>query len=487
MEVQLTLTNDPTIIEPVSDFVYKYSIRAGLDQKKAKELSLAVNEILTDVVLFAFEPGETATFEMNIISSLNEIEVIIHELGEPFDPDRHIYSPEKAKNELNFDGAGFYLVRNITDEFYYFFKGKAGKEFRIIKKIEHPHITELLEEETLKKEPEKAVSYTIAPVTEEDAEDISKLIYRSYGYTYPKEEMYYPKKIQQALKEGKKFGVIVRTDKGDAVGYFAVIYSTDSNIGEVGEVVVSPKHRGKGLMKMMMKALIDMAKVKGLLGLFGEAVTVHTVSQKVNAKYGFKSTALVLGFFPPAKYKGFQHKEQRVSVVIDFLPLKERKTVQVYPPREYSRILKQIYQNLGIKMLSKKIEKIELDDKSHLSLVLNHKFKNGVIVVRKYGKDFLERIKNKTDTLLKKDIKGIYIDLPLENPYTKTVVPELKKIGFIFSGLMPLFHREKDFLRMQLINEDIDFREIKVFSETAKKIKKKVYREYRELKNGDKK
>ncbi len=483
MNLTFSLLNDISIVEPTVDFVYKYSLLSGLNEKEAKELSLATDEILTDIVLFAFEPEERATFQFSINTTLNEVEIIIHELGEPFDPERHKYSPEKVKKDLNFDGAGFEVVKKLSDEFVFLLKGREGKEFRIIKKIKHPHILELFKEEEIKVEPEKAVEYTIAPVTEEDAEDISRLIYRSYGYTYPKEEMYYPDKIKQALREGKKFGVIVRTEKGEAVGYFAVLMSTDSNIGEVGEVVVSPKHRGKGIMKMMMKALIDMAKVKGLLGLFGEAVTVHTVSQKVNAKYGFKSTALVLGVFPPAKYRGFKHKQQRISVVIDFLPLIERKNVKAYLPREYSRILRDIYKSLGINILTLPKKNYQLKEKSTLSLVINYNFSHALIVVRSFGEDLIDRIREKTETLVKKGIRSIYIDLPLDKPETKDFVPKLKEIGFIFSGLMPLFHKEKDYLRMQKVFDDFDFREIYVFSDMAKKIKRKVYKEYKEVRN----
>ncbi len=479
MGVSIVLPNEISAIEPAVEFAYNFCINAGMSEEESAELSLAFNEIITDIILFAFEPEETKEFNITFNKTLSEVEVVIHEFGEPFDPERHKYSPEKAKKEFNFDGAGFEIVKNLLDDFVYIFKGRHGKEFRLLKKITHPHIVEILKEEELKKEPEKAVQYTIAPVLEEDAEDIARLIYRSYGYTYPKEEMYYPGKIQQALKEGKKFGVIVRTEKGDAVGYFAVLRSTDSNIGEVGEVVVSPKHRGKGIMKMMMKALIDMAKSKGLLGLFGEAITVHTISQKVNAKYGFKSSALVLGFFPPAKYRGFQHKEQRVSVVIDFLPLKERKEVKAFLPKEYARILKDIYKNLGIKVINERVKNVQIHEKSLFNLWINYGFGSGVIVVRRFGKDFIERVKNKIEMFEKKGIKGIYIDLPLDDPLVKVFVPELKKSGFIFSGLMPLFHKNKDFLRMQRILDEIDFSHIHVYSDMAKKIKRKVLKEYR--------
>ncbi|SNZ09567.1 Anti-sigma regulatory factor (Ser/Thr protein kinase) [Persephonella hydrogeniphila] len=476
MEISLKLENDIRVIQPAVDFVYRWAVDCGLSEKEAQEFATAFDELITDIVLFAFE--DKGEFFVLLSDSLSQLEITVHELGEPFDPERHRYSIQKVLNENNFDGAGFEVIGNLVDDFIYLYKGRAGKEFRIIKEIKHKHITQILTEKQLSTEPEKAVGYQISPVTEEDAEDIARLIYRSYGYTYPKEDMYYPDRIVNALRQGKKFGVIVRTDRGEAVGYFAVIMSTDSNIGEVGEVVVFPRHRGKGIMKMMMKALIDMAKNKGLLGLFGEAVTVHTISQKVNAKYGFKSTALVLGFFPYAKYKGFEHKQQRISVVIDFLPLKERKQLKIYLPEEYKNILKDIYRNLGIDVENIPVRKSpQLKERSKIELQINYRFGNAVIVVKKYGKDMLDRVAKKLEALYKKDIKGIYIDLPLDHPYVKQAVPQLKKMGFIFSGLMPLFHNERDFLRMQILREKLDFRHINVFSDMAKRIKRFIHRE----------
>ena len=46
---------------------------------------------------------------------------------------------------------------------------------------------------------------------------------------------------------------------------------------------------------------------------------------------------------------------------------------------------------------------------------------------------------------------------------------------------MPLFHKEKDYLRMQKIMENLDFRYINVFSDMAKKIKRKVFSEYKKV------
>ncbi len=479
-EANLKVKSKVELIEPIVDFCYRWGINSDLSQKEASEFALALNELITDIVLFAY-PEEEGEFNIEFINFRTHLKVIVSELGEPFDPNRHKYSIEKVLKEENFEGAGFRLIQNLVDDFIFLNKGKNGKEYRIIKNIRHKHITEIFEEAEIKKEEEltENIEYCLSTVTEDDAEDISKLIYRVYGYTYPKEEMYFPDKVKLALKQGKKFGVIVRTNTGEAVGYFAVIMSTDSKIGEIGEAVVSPKHRGKGLMKSMLKALIDLAKSKGLLGLFGEAVTVHTISQKVNAKFNFKSTALLLGMFPSdVKYRNLvENYPQRISIVIDFLPFYKDKIKEVYLPKEYSQILKEIYENLGCKILNLKAKKIKLNNVSQIDTNINYKFGHATLIVRKYGKDFEIQLEQKIEDLKQKGIEAIYIDLPLNESYTKEIIPIMKKFGFIFAGLMPLFHNEKDYLRMQIIQTEINPDLIYVYSDIAKKIKRKIVRE----------
>ncbi len=478
MKAKLNLKSDIFLLNPSVRFAYEYGINSGLDKKSALELALAFDELLSDVFQFAF-PEEEGWFDVSFNNTLSEVEIVVHELGEPFDPERHKFSKEKFIKNGSFEGAGLEIIGSMVDSFIFLIKGKAGKEFRLVKRIRHPHITEIYKPEQIKSEEPTGVQYSLYPVKPEDAEDIAKLIYRAYGYSYAKEDMYYPERIKRALESGKKFGVIVRTEKGEAVGYFAVLRSTDSNIGEVGEVVVSPKHRGRGLMNMMMNELIQMAREKGLLGLFGEAVTVHTISQRVNAKYGFKSTALLLGLFPYIEYKGFDVRQPRISVVIDFLPLVKREKVRVYLPDRYKNILKQIYKNLGVETVSGKKRNYSLREKSSIKLDINFKHKSAIFVVREYGEDFIERIDKKVKYLKEKGIEAFFIDLPLDHPYTKLVVEPLNRIGFIFGGLMPLFHKERDYLRMQHVMVKFNPRYVYVFSEMAKKIKSKVFREYR--------
>ncbi len=462
-------------LNPALRFIKEFSIINGLPENKTIEFTTAVDEILSNVILHGYKE-EKGEVHIEIYADVSKILVKIHEYGEPFDIEKHKYNPEKAKNG-NFEGAGLKIAKELTDNFLFLNLGNEGKEFQLEKKLPRKHITEIYKPEKIKKEEPTGVSFQLGIVAEDDAEDIAKLIYRAYGYTYAKTELYYPEKIKEALRKGEKFGVIVKTKEGEAVGYFAVLRSTDSNIGEVGEVVVSPNYRGKGLMKLMMNALIELAKSKGLLGLFGEAVTVHTISQKVNAKYGFKSTALIIGMFPYIEYKGFKVKQPRISVVIDFLHLVKREKVEVYLPNNYKNIIKEIYENMGIKVINKKFKKLQLPERSKVETIVDFEKKFSLMIIRKYGKDIFEKIKSRYENLKNKGIECIMIDIPLDNPYTKKIVPQLNEIGFFFSGIMPLFHKEKDYLRMQNINLEFKPEWIHVYSDMAQKLKKFVFKD----------
>jgi RimJ/RimL family protein N-acetyltransferase len=113
------------------------------------------------------------------------------------------------------------------------------------------------------------------------------------------------------------------------VGYFAVLRNDDSDIGEVGEAVVDVNHRRRGLMTRMLEGLIQRAEEEGLLGVYGEAVTAHEISQRANARFDFVSSALCLAYHPTERFTGLiDDYPQPISNLIDFKPLVPYETVR---------------------------------------------------------------------------------------------------------------------------------------------------------------
>ncbi len=479
MDVRLNLKSTVSVIGSVSDFTYKWSLNAGLSEEEAIRLALALDELVTDIVLFAYrdEPGD---FDISFRRSLSTVEIVIHEQGEPFNLDRHVYNRNAALHAGNFDGAGFELVRHLVDDFSFVNRGRQGKEFRVIKSITSEHIAELILKDDLTAQANTApeTEYVMTLMEPKDAEDAARLIYRTYGNTYIKDELYFPKKIEMALEQGDKFGVIVRTPEEEAVGYFAVLFTTNSKIGEVGEAVVSPRHRRRGIMTKMLNRLIGESRARGLRGLFGEAVTAHEISQRVNAKFNMKSTALLLGAFPTARYKDLvESYEQDISIIIDFLPLVQETEKECYLPPMYAEILTAIYETLGITVCNKEAKAETLPAHCETDVEISHTFRHALITVEQYGEDLIESAHTMAEGMKDQDIRVLYIDLPLDDPLTPRFVPQLREAGFVFSGLMPMFHHERDYLRLQMIFTPLDLSQIVLFTDMAHTIRKQIEEE----------
>jgi anti-sigma regulatory factor (Ser/Thr protein kinase)/RimJ/RimL family protein N-acetyltransferase len=479
VDAHLLLKSKTSVIGSASDFAYKWSLNVGLDSREAARLALAVDEVVSNVVSYAFvdEEGE---FEVVFRSDLGSIEVVVREQGEPFDPDRHRYDRDRAVKHGDFKGAGIELARHFVDDFVFLNKGKAGKEFRIVKHIVSQSETPVPTLEPTSSPPRASESYFLAEATPSDSEDIAKLMFRTYGYTYANDEMYQPDKIARGFERDKKFGVIVRSQSGEATGYFAVLRMADSSIGEVAEVVVSPGHRRKGLMTRMLTALIDRAKEEQLRGLFGEAVAVHEISQRVNHKLGFHSTALLLADLPITRYrKLIEEYPQDISAVIDFLFIDTVATREVYLPLKYRNILAKIYRRQGVRVTEPRITHPQPADKTRLDVDIAYHNHNAVVVVRRFGRDFRDSVVQTAKSLREQGINTVYVDLPLDNPFVGNGVKTLDSLSYLFAGLMPLFHDDRDYLRMQHTHSEMDMDRIITYSPTANEIKKRISSEMR--------
>jgi len=477
MDQQLELRNHASVIGPATDFAYRWSLNVGLSDAKAERLALAVDELVTDVVCFAY-PGAEETFQITFRTDLSTAEVIIREQGVPFDLADGAYDRTRALDEGDFDRAGYAVVEHCVDEVQFLNKGAEGKEFRLVQHIEAEHVVDLSPAEVVADTsvPDDDVSYRLMAVESGDAMDIAKLMYRTYGHTYSKEDLYYPDRIEQALRNDEKFGVLVRTEHGAAVGHFAVLRDDDSAIGEVGEAVVDVNHRRQGLMTRMLEALVERAEDEGLVGVYGTAVTAHEISQRANARFDFVSAALNLAYQPRERFTGLlDDYPQPISNLIDFKPLVPYDTVRPHLPDSYAPILTAIYEELDAS--------VEPPDdpsdaprpgESSIDARIEYGFRHAVLVVEDIGEDIVAQVKQTIQDLDGADLNALYVDLPLGSPHTPAATAELRDAGFVLAGLAPRFHREQDHLRLQRPFVDLDPEAIVVYSDLAYVLKEQV-------------
>lgn len=116
-EKHLVLHNDIKQIPQLAGFIEAVAQAGSLNQGTAMSLNLALEEAVTNVILYAYPEGTDGMVEITaIIRPKKEIEFIVDDSGRPFDPT----AAERPDLELSVDdrpvgGLGIHIVRSIMD------------------------------------------------------------------------------------------------------------------------------------------------------------------------------------------------------------------------------------------------------------------------------------------------------------------------------------------------------------------------------------
>jgi anti-sigma regulatory factor (Ser/Thr protein kinase) len=476
LKVKAELKLLPIVLRAVRDVACRY----GLDEASVRDLELATEEACHNVIEHAYEPGEKGYYKLKIHREPTCFRITIRDQGMPFNLQR--------LEDKNSSDIGVKLMQACTDEVKSKYLGKKGKVVELVKNYSFEHLAEVESStnDTNKSDlAPKSGKVNLRLMRPDETVSLARLIYRVYGYTYPHEDIYYPEKFASLIESGLVTSCVAVNEQEEIIGHLGVfLEEPEDHVGESALAAVDPRYRGRGLFPKMKKMMMEKVASKGILGLYSRAVTVHVASQKSNVKMGSKETGFVLAHSPPtAIFKKMKTEEAHIrrTVALFYVPVAPDREQVVYLPDSHQEILKRIYQHAELKRVFKETNTPQVNLKPH-SLIHSHHLRemsSAFLRVKEYGEDFIDELRLQVQDLIQKRVELIVIDLPLKDPNTSFLCPEIEKMGFFFSGLMPEY-LDGDSIRLQYLNHiAFDPETVDVYSEFAKEIFNYVIQEWK--------
>ena len=135
----MRIAADIHFLHQVLTFIRTEALRAGLSELEAKRLELACEEIIVNVIDYAYA-GREGEIDVEVTSpAAKEVHVVVSDDGPPFDP---LAAQPNPDTDLPLEareagGLGLFLVRQIVDQLDYEREGERNV-VRLTKRSEEP-------------------------------------------------------------------------------------------------------------------------------------------------------------------------------------------------------------------------------------------------------------------------------------------------------------------------------------------------------------
>ena len=473
----VTVFADAGFLPPVIEFVKEMTFRLGL--RDTEPVDRAVELVCRNVIEHAFGPEEEGSFDVEVLRQAGQVVVAVEDQGLPFDYKRLQDGEDRTVLEI---------LHRSFDETRFVNLGRRGNRVELLKHLPHTDVRDHLPEEEHHRTVEATaahedVSLEIRMMRPEESFELSRCVYRSYGYSYDWDDIYYPERIRELQEQGLMISCVAVTPEDEFVGHLAItVERPGSPVGESGQAVVDPRFRGHHLFPKMKTFMARWAADAGMCGLYSEATAVHPYSQRGNLHLGAKETGFLLGYIPASvSYKqiGDERADRRGSVALFYMRVSDEPEREIFPPAPYVEGVRRVVEYNGLRRTIGEVPDPALHP-SRMSVEVRQDHNLAFLRVEEPGGDLGELVHKHLRDLSLHRVDCVYVDLPLSHPTTQRSAAGLQNLGVFFGGIIPEAHPGGgDVLRLQYLNNvDIEAGDVSTASDFGEELLGLIFRQH---------
>ena len=475
---RLSISADAGFLPPVIEFVKQMSCRLGLGD--AEPTDRAIELVCLNVIENAFGSEEEGSLDVEILRRPGHVVVAVEDRGLPFDYKRLQDGEDRTVLET---------LHRSFDETRFVNLGRSGNRVELLKHLPHTDVRDHLPEEEHHRTVEASAAHEDVPLEirimhPEESFELSRCVYRSYGYSYDWDYIYYPDRIRELQEQGLMISCVAVTPEGEFVGHLAITVERPGwPVGESGQAVVDPRFRGHHLFPKMKTFMAQWAAEAGMYGLYSEATAVHPYSQRGNLHLGARETGFLLGYIPASvSYKqiGDERADRRGSVALFYMRVSDEPEREIYPPVPYLEAVRRIVEHNGLRRTIGEVPDPALQP-SRMSVEVRQDHNLAFMRVDEPGADLEELVRRHLRDLSMHRVDCVYVDLPLSHPATPGAAAGLENLGVFFGGIIPEANpRGGDVLRLQYLNNvEIEAGDVSTASDFGEELLGLIFRQHK--------
>jgi hypothetical protein len=272
------------------------------------------------------------------------------------------------------------------------------------------------------------------------------------------------------VERGELIPAVARDGEGEVIGHIALEREPGMQVAERGEAVVRTAHRGHGLLERMTARLREEAPKHDLHGIYAEPLTIHTFSQRNDARAGMPVCAVLLGANPEdVRPKGVPSPTagQRQSYLRTFRFVQPPAPRIIYAPAPYRETLLKLYASLDVTVTPGESAAAAAD--SRTSIKVNDRG-YGLISFQRIGPNAAIELAQALRDVRALGARSVQLSAPVADPGLPSLTDAARTLGFFFCGLGPSFADGADTFLLQWLSEPLDTGKLQLFTEPAKEL-----------------